>query len=67
MAYNEINCITTSNADEPVKISINVQKTIFKPLTIHNVTANKWFMLNIDAEVGDVIVIDAKYQTATKN
>ncbi|AHB41664.1 hypothetical protein P148_SR1C00001G0876 [candidate division SR1 bacterium RAAC1_SR1_1] len=67
MSYNEINCITTSNADEPVKISINVVTSIFTPLTIYNVTANKWFMLNIDAVEGDVIIIDAKNQTATKN
>ncbi len=67
MTYNEINCMTTSNADEPVKISINVLNPISKPLTIHNVTANKWFMLDIDAQIWDVIVIDAKNQTATKN
>lgn len=67
MSYNEINCITTSNADEPVKISINVVTSIFTPLTIYNVTANKWFMLNIDAVEWDVIIIDAKNQTATKN
>ena len=67
MTYNEINCITTSNADEPVKISINVLTPIFTPLTIYNVTANKWFMLNIDAVEWDIIIIDAKNQTATKN
>ena len=67
MTYNEINCMTTSNADEPVKISINALNPISKPLTIHNVTANKWFMLDIDAQIWDVIVIDAKNQTATKN
>lgn len=67
MTYNEISCMTTSNADQPIKITITVGNSINKPLTIYNVTANKWFMLDIDAVVGDVIVIDAKNQTATLN
>jgi hypothetical protein len=67
MTYNEINCMTTSNADQPIKITITVGNTINKPLTIYNVTANKWFMLDVDAVLGDVIVIDAKNQTATLN
>lgn len=67
MTYNEISCLTTSNADQPIKITITVGGNINKPLTIYNVTANKRFMLDIDADPGDVIVIDAKNQTATKN
>lgn len=67
MTYNEINCITTSNTDQPVKITITINGALHKPLTVLNVTANKRFMLDIDAIAGDEIVIDSKAQTVTKN
>lgn len=67
MTYNEMNCLTTSNTDQPVRITVTINGSLNKPLTIYNVTASKRFMLDIDAIAGDIIVIDAKEQIATKN
>jgi hypothetical protein len=67
MTYNEISCATTSNADQPVRITVTINGTVNTPLTVYNITAQKWFMLDINAIAGDVIVIDGKEQTATKN
>jgi hypothetical protein len=67
MAYNAIDCLSTSNVDQPIKITITVWGAIHKPLSIYNLTAHSWFMLDIDADAGDIIVIDAKNQKATRN
>ena len=67
MTYNEISCVTTSNADQPVRITITINGTVNTPLTVYNLTSQKRFMLDINAIAGDVIVIDGKEQIATNN
>lgn len=67
MAYNEISCATTSNTDQPVRITITINDQVQSPIVIYNATAHKWFMIDVDAIAWDVIVVDAKSQTLTKN
>jgi len=65
--YNIIECQTLGNLPTPAKFVITATANINKPLTIRNLTAWNEFVLNIDAVVWDIIVIDSNTYTVTKN
>jgi len=65
--FNKVELITESNHESPLFITINVTGTVDTPLTIHNTTTGTFFWLDISAINGDVIVINSKDRTATKN
>ncbi|MDR0607812.1 MAG: phage tail family protein [Candidatus Peribacteria bacterium] len=67
LKYNEILCSANSAMPTPARFIIKPTKIINAPLTIKKNHTGEHFSLDIDAKVGDVIVIDSKKKTATKN
>lgn len=59
--------MTGGNIETPLKFTITALNDINAPITISNLTDGSFFALNTSAVAGDVIVIDAKTRTATKN
>ena len=60
-----IRCEAVGNMETPAKIEITALGPITAPLIIKK--GGSFFALNIDAAVGDKILIDSKQRTATKN
>lgn len=66
--YNEIQInADDGNTETPLMITLTVLGDISTPLMIRNITAGTFFGLDIDADAGDVIVVDAVNFVATKN
>lgn len=65
--YNKIEFTAQGNIATPLKIKITATGDINQPLVIRNLDTNEFFGLNTDAVAGDIIEIDSKLLTATKN
>ena len=63
--YNAITCYSSSNFWTPATITITTQMEINSPLKLRWETWH--FYINSDFDPGDVIVIDSKTKTITKN
>lgn len=66
LKLNEIICSTLSPSSVPMTFRIVARAEINAPLKIKKNTG-ELFSLNINASAGDVILIDSKNKTATKN
>lgn len=65
--FNDVKIITESNIETPLIITITALNDIVSPLLINNITNWTFFGLDINAVAGDVIIINSKEKTATKN
>ena len=65
--YNEIQVITTGTIETPIKIQLDILWQVQSPLSIKNITNNTFFNLDINAIPWDVIIVNSKTRTATKN
>lgn len=65
--FNEIQVNSEWNTEAPLEIILTAKWNIDTPLKIKNLSNNTFFWLDIDAVDGDIIVINSKTKTATKN
>jgi hypothetical protein len=65
--YNEIQVITTGTIEAPIKVQLDILWQVQSPLSIKNLTNGTFFDLDIDAIPWDVIIVNGKTKTATKN
>lgn len=64
---NEITLTTTGNKAAPLYAKITATVNLTWPVKIVNATNGKYYGIDLNLTAGDILIIDARTQTATKN
>ncbi|MBB1557738.1 MAG: phage tail family protein [candidate division SR1 bacterium] len=66
MYFNEVECLGSGNVGNPARIQIIAKGQINSPLTIRK-KGGEFFGIEVNAEAGDIIEVNAEAKTITKN
>ena len=64
--FNEVECLGSGNVGNPARIQIIAKGQINTPLMIRK-KGGEFFGIEVNAEAGDIIEVNAEAKTITKN
>lgn len=64
---NEVNLSTTGNYAAPLYVKITATVDLLWPVKVVNASNDKYYWINLPMDAGDILIIDARTNTATLN